>query len=62
MRPRTIRFEFAARGDQPPVTGWYYDTINHAFKEHRPEVTWDPGMVQFFLAGIQYALGDLTDE
>lgn len=26
---------------------------------HRAEVTFDPAMVQFYLAGIQYALGDL---
>lgn len=26
---------------------------------HRHEVTWDPKIVRFFLAGIQYALGDL---
>lgn len=26
---------------------------------HRPEITWDPKIVRFTLAGIQYALGDL---
>jgi hypothetical protein len=26
---------------------------------HRNEVTWDPAIVRFNLAGIQYALGDL---
>jgi len=26
---------------------------------HRNEVTWDPPIVRFYLAGIQYALGDL---
>jgi len=28
-----IRYEFAARGELPPVTGWYYDTINWPPKE-----------------------------
>ena len=26
---------------------------------HRNEVTWDPAIVRFTLAGIQYAMGDL---
>lgn len=28
-----IRYEFAARGDMPAVTGWYYDTINRPPRE-----------------------------
>ena len=41
------------------VRPWQKGRVFYCALGHRAEVTFDPRMVRFFLAGIQYALGDL---
>ena len=42
------------------VRPWQKGRVFYCALGHRAEVTFDPRMVRFFLAGIQYALGDLA--
>lgn len=41
------------------VRAWEKGRLFYCALGHRAEVTFDPAMVKFYLAGIQYALGDL---
>jgi type 1 glutamine amidotransferase len=41
------------------VRPWGKGRVFYCALGHRAEVTFDPAMVKFYLAGIQYALGDL---
>lgn len=41
------------------VRAWGKGRVFYCAFGHRAEVTFDPAMVKFYLAGIQYALGDL---
>jgi putative heme-binding domain-containing protein len=41
------------------VRPWEKGRLFYCALGHRAEVTFDPAMVRFYLAGIQYALGDL---
>jgi putative membrane-bound dehydrogenase-like protein len=41
------------------VRSWEKGRLFYCALGHRAEVTFDPAMVNFYLAGIQYALGDL---
>ena len=41
------------------IRKWGQGRVFYCSLGHRNEVTWDPTMVRFFLAGIQYAIGDL---
>jgi type 1 glutamine amidotransferase len=42
------------------IKPWQKGRVFYCAFGHRAEVTFDPNMVRFFLAGIQYALGDLS--
>ena len=42
------------------VRPWQKGRVFYCALGHRAEVTFDPRVVRFFLAGIQYALGDLA--
>ena len=44
------------------VRAWKKGRLFYCELGHRAEVTFDPAMVKFYLAGIQYALGDLKAE
>lgn len=41
------------------VRAWEKGRLFYCALGHRAEVTFDPAMVKFYLAGIQYALGDI---
>jgi type 1 glutamine amidotransferase len=41
------------------IRPWGQGRVFYCSFGHRNEVTWDPMIVRFFLAGIQYAMGDL---
>jgi putative membrane-bound dehydrogenase-like protein len=41
------------------IRAWKRGRLFYCALGHRAEVTFDPAMVKFYLAGIQYALGDL---
>jgi len=41
------------------IRSWGKGRVFYCALGHRAEVTFDPAMVQFYFAGIQYALGDL---
>ena len=44
------------------IRRWGQGRLFYCALGHRAEVTFDPAMVQFYLAGIQYVLGDLKAE
>jgi type 1 glutamine amidotransferase len=56
-------FVAAARDDHDYgiawIRPWGQGRVFYCSFGHRNEVTWDPPIVRFFLAGIQYAIGDL---
>lgn len=63
-KPSDKQFEAAARADHDYAISWvrpwgqgrvFYCSLGHVH-----EATWNPTIVRFYLAGIQYALGDLT--
>jgi len=62
-KPHDKQFVAAARGDHDYAIAWIrrwgQGRVFYCSLGHRNEVTWDPAIVRFFLAGIQYALGDL---
>ena len=41
------------------IRPWGQGRVFYCSFGHRNEVVWDPTIVRFFLAGIQYAIGDL---
>ena len=60
------QFVAAARDDHDYgiawIRPWGQGRVFYCSLGHRNEVTWDPAIVRFNLAGIQYALGDLKAE
>jgi len=62
-KPSDKQFVAAARDDHDYAIAWIrpwgQGRVFYCSLGHRNEVTWDPAIVRFNLAGIQYALGDL---
>ena len=62
-KPSDKQFVAAARDDHDYgiawIRPWGQGRVFYCSLGHRNEVTWDPAIVRFYLAGIQYALGDL---
>ena len=62
-KPSDKQFVAAARDDHDYgiawIRPWGQGRVFYCSLGHRNEVTWDPAIVRFNLAGIQYALGDL---
>jgi len=62
-KPSDMQFVAAARDDHDYAIAWIrpwgQGRVFYCSLGHRNEVTWDPAIVRFNLAGIQYALGDL---
>ena len=63
-KPSDKQFVAAARDDHDYAIAWIrpwgQGRVFYCSLGHRNEVTWDPAIVRFNLAGIQYALGDLN--
>ena len=63
-KPSDKQFVAAAREDHDYgiawIRPWGQGRVFYCSLGHRNEVTWDPAIVRFNLAGIQYALGDLN--
>ena len=62
-KPSDKQFVAAARDDHDYgiawIRPWGKGRVFYCSFGHRNEVTWEPSLVRFYLAGIQYALGDL---
>jgi len=60
---RDLKFQGPVRKDKDYAIAWIRPwgkgRVFYCSLGHRNEVTWDPTIVRFYLAGIQYALGDL---